>query len=86
LKNSFQKVVKEETLKNTSKNLSDNDIIKIDLICKKLIKLFDANKNGKLEFTELVSAFCILCKGSIEQKLKYLIQAYSEKESDYQSA
>jgi Ca2+-binding EF-hand superfamily protein len=68
-------------LKCKGTHLSDNDILKIDLICKKLIKLFDINKNGKLEFTELVSAFCILCKGSIEQKLKYLMHAYLDKDN-----
>ena len=38
---------------------------KIDAICKKLIKIFDTNKNGKLEYMEAVSAFCALCKGSV---------------------
>ena len=42
------------------------------------MKIFDTNKNGKLEYSEAVSAFCILCKGSIHSKLKYQMIAYSE--------
>ena len=42
------------------------------------MKVFDTNKNGKLEFQEAVAAFCILCKGSVQSKLKYLMLAYSE--------
>lgn len=42
------------------------------------MKVFDTNKNGKLEFNEAISAFCILCKGSVQAKLKYLMLAYSE--------
>ena len=40
--------------------------------------MFDTNKNGKLEFQEAVTAFCILCKGSVEAKIKYQMMAYSE--------
>ncbi len=44
----------------------------------KLVKIFDANRNGKLSYQEAISAFCILCRGSMQAKLKYLILAYSE--------
>jgi hypothetical protein len=57
---------------------SANEKLKIDRIAKKLLKVFDTNKNGKLEFQEAVSAFCILCKGSIETKIKFQMLAYSE--------
>ena len=43
-----------------------------------MIKVFDTNKNGKLEYQEAVSAFCVLCKGSVLSKLKYQMMAYSE--------
>ena len=42
------------------------------------MKVFDTNKNGKLEFQEAVAAFCVLCKGSVQSKLKYIMLAYSE--------
>lgn len=42
------------------------------------MKVFDTNKNGKLEFQEAIAAFCVLCKGSIQSKLKYLMLGYSE--------
>ena len=42
------------------------------------MKVFDTNKNGKCEFQEAVAAFCVLCKGSVQSKLKYLMLAYSE--------
>jgi len=77
-KKSLKKVIGQEKLKATGKALTDNDSIKIDQISKKLVKVFDTNKNGKLEFQEAVAAFCILCKGSIQAKLKYLMLAYSE--------
>jgi len=77
-KKSLKKVIGEERLKATGKALSDNEKIKIDQISKKLMKVFDTNKNGKLEFQEAISAFCVLCKGSIQAKLKYLMLAYSE--------
>ena len=53
-------------------------------IAKKLMKIFDTNKNGKLEYQEAISAFCIFCKGSIESKIKHQMLAYSEvvKEGD----
>ena len=77
-KNSFKKVVASEKLKVAKKPLTDNEKIKVDQIARKLMKVFDTNKNGKLEFQEAVAAFCILCKGSVQSKLKYLMLAYSE--------
>ena len=41
--------------------------------------MFDTNKNGKLEFQEAVSALCVLCGGSMQSKIKYLLGAYSER-------
>ena len=58
--------------------MTENDQIKIDSIATKLMKVFDTNKNGKLEYQEAISAFCILCPGSIQAKLKCLMLAYSE--------
>ena len=84
-KKSLKKVISDEQLKLTGKELSPNDKIKIDNIAKKLMKVFDTNKNGKLEFQEAVSAFCVLCKGSIQSKLKYLMLAYSEVYKDKNS-
>lgn len=49
-KNSFKKVVASEKLKNQKKPLTDNEKIKVDQIARKLMKVFDTNKNGKLEF------------------------------------
>ena len=68
----------EETHKHSGKEVCDNDRLRIDAISKKLVKIFDTNKNGKLEYYEAVSAFCILCKGSVHNKLKYQMAAYSE--------
>jgi hypothetical protein len=64
-KTSFRKVIEGEKQKLENRQLSENEKIKIDQISKKLMKVFDTNKNGKLEFHEAISAFCILCKGSI---------------------
>jgi len=61
----LKKVICNETEKVIGKPLSANEKLKIDAIAKKLIKVFDTNKNGKLEYQEAISAFCILCKGSI---------------------
>ena len=49
-KKSLKKVIFSETLETTGKELSINDKIKIDLVSKKLVKIFDTNKNGKLEY------------------------------------
>lgn len=70
-KKSLKKVICEEYHRHKGNKCSENDVLKIDLICKKLIKIFDTNKNGKLEYMEAVSAFCALCKGSVQSKLKY---------------
>jgi len=64
-------VIGDEQLKETGKLLTENEKMKIENIAKKLMKVFDTNKNGKLEFQEAVSAFSLLCKGSIQSKLKY---------------
>ena len=77
-KKSFKKVVCAEYHKHEGKEACSNDILKVDAISKKLLKVFDTNKNGKLEFQEAVSAFCILCKGSVQSKIKYLMMGYSE--------
>ena len=77
LKKSMRNVIAEETVKGGAE-LSENDEIRIEQLAKKVIKVFDTNKNGKLEFQEAVSAFCALCKGSIQSKIKYLMLAYSE--------
>ena len=49
-KKSFKKVVCEEYHKHEGKETCSNDKLKIDAIAKKLLKVFDTNKNGKLEF------------------------------------
>lgn len=77
-KTSFKKVVAGEKQKLTGQALSENEKIKVDQIAKKLMKVFDTNKNGKLEFQEAIAAFCVLCKGSVQSKLKYLMLGYSE--------
>lgn len=58
--------------------VSENEKLKIDIISKKLLKVFDCNKNGKLEYQEAISAFCVLCRGSIQSKIMYQMMAYSE--------
>ena len=77
LKKSMHNVIADEAAKN-GRELTDNDEIRIEQLAKKVIKVFDTNKNGKLEFQEAVSAFCALCKGSIQSKIKFLMLAYSE--------
>ena len=77
-KRSIHNVICSEVSKARGCECSANEKLKIDRIAKKLLKVFDTNKNGKLEFQEAVSAFCILCKGSIETKIKYQMLAYSE--------
>jgi len=58
--------------------LSENQKLKVNSLSTKLVKIFDTNRNGKLSYQEAISAFCILCRGSMQAKLKYLILAYSE--------
>ncbi|KAM9981425.1 hypothetical protein ACTFIY_003736 [Dictyostelium cf. discoideum] len=41
-----------------------------DIIIKQLFKAFDKNKDGTLDFTELMSGLCILAKGTSEERLK----------------
>lgn len=56
----FKNSLKTLFANNLNRELDDNEHIKINELTKKIIKVFDTNKNGKLEFTEAVSAFCIL--------------------------
>ena len=77
-KASLKKVLESETIKKEGRNLSANEKIKIDQISNKLVKVFDTNKNGKLEYQEAISAFCTFCKGSVQAKIKYQMLAYSE--------
>lgn len=77
-KKSLKKVICAELHKAHGHEACPNDKIKMDQIAKKLVKVFDANKNGKLEYQEAVSAFCTLCRGSVQSKLKYQMLAYSE--------
>lgn len=77
-KKSLKKVICAELHKAHGEEPCPNDKIKMDAIAKKLVKVFDTNKNGKLEYQEAVSAFCTLCRGSIQSKLKYQMLAYSE--------
>lgn len=74
----MKKVICSEIHKAHGQDPCPNDKIKMDAIAKKLVKVFDTNKNGKLEYQEAVSAFCILCRGSVQAKLKYQMMAYSE--------
>ena len=67
----MKKVLQNETVRKNGTELTENEKIKIDQVSNKLIRVFDANKNGKLEYQECVSAFCTLCKGSIQAKIKY---------------
>jgi hypothetical protein len=64
-KKSMKKVICSEIKLQRKTDVSDNEKIKIDSISKRLLKIFDCNKNGKLEYQEAVSAFCILCRGSV---------------------
>ena len=70
-KKSLKKVICHELHKACGHEPCPNDKIKMDTIAKRLVKVFDANKNGKLEYQEAVSAFCTLCRGSVQSKLKY---------------
>jgi Ca2+-binding EF-hand superfamily protein len=45
---------------------------------KKLYSLFDTDKNGILDLTEIISALSILCKGTIEAKLNALKILFDE--------
>ena len=81
-KKSLKKVICSEIHKAHGADPCPNDRIKMDAIAKKLVKVFDTNKNGKLEYQEAVSAFCILCRGSVQAKLKYQMMAYSEVMAD----
>lgn len=49
-KTSLKKVIMSETEKNVGKALTPNEVLKIDSISKRLLKIFDTNKNGKLEY------------------------------------
>ena len=49
-KKSLKKVICEERHKHQGSDCTSNEITKIDAISKKLVKIFDANKNGKLEY------------------------------------
>jgi hypothetical protein len=73
-KNSLKNIFKADQ----NRELTDNENIKINDLSRRIIKVFDTNKNGRLEFTEAVSAFCILTQGSIQSKIKHLMFAYSE--------
>lgn len=64
-KQSLKKIICQETHKHTGKAVCENDKTKVEQICKRLVKIFDTNKNGKLEYQEAVSAFCSLCRGSV---------------------
>jgi len=61
----LKRAVFSEIIKQRGKLATTNDEMKIDVISKKLIKIFDTNKNGRLEYQEAISAFCVFCKGSI---------------------
>lgn len=49
-KRSIHKVICSEVSKARGCECSANEKLKIDRIAKKLLKVFDTNKNGKLEF------------------------------------
>ena len=74
----MKRAVFSEIAKQRGKLATTNDEMKIDVISKKLIRIFDTNKNGRLEYQEAISAFCVFCKGSIQNKIKYQMLAYSE--------
>lgn len=64
-KKSVKKIISSEIKLQRKSEVTANEKIKIDSISKKLLKIFDCNKNGKLEYQEAVSAFSILCRGSV---------------------
>ena len=74
----LKKVICDETHRHTGSECSGPDLEKIASISKLLVKIFDSNKNGKLEYQEAVSAFCMLCRGSVQSKIKYQMLAYSQ--------
>ena len=57
---------------------SENQKLKIDKVCKRLVKIFDTNKNGRLEYQEVVCALCVFCKGSVQQKLKWQLSIFTD--------
>jgi len=56
-----------------------------DLIIKQLFKAFDKNKDGTLDFTELMSGLCVLAKGTSEERLQLYFSFFDENNSGFVS-
>eukprot|EP01132_Coremiostelium_polycephalum_P006139 gene6139-7648_t len=54
-----------------------------ELVIKQLFKAFDKNKDGTLDFTELMSGLCILAKGTSEERLKLYFSFFDTNNTGY---
>lgn len=63
---------------SANKDLTANQKIQVDQTVSKLYTAFDLDGNGILDYQEVSAALVILCKGSIEAKIKYGLEAFSE--------
>ncbi|EGC29571.1 hypothetical protein DICPUDRAFT_158827 [Dictyostelium purpureum] len=56
-----------------------------EVIIKQLFKAFDKNRDGTLDFTELMSGLCILAKGTSEERLKLYFTFFDSNNTGYVS-
>eukprot|EP01133_Synstelium_polycarpum_P005734 gene5734-6633_t len=56
-----------------------------DVLVQQLFKVFDKNKDGSLDFGELMSGLCILAKGTSEERLQIYFSFFDSDNSGYVS-
>eukprot|EP00842_Homolaphlyctis_polyrhiza_P004296 jgi/Hompol1/4868/HPOL_003958-RA len=50
--------------------------IEKNLICERIFAFFDQDRNGIISFEELVRGLSILCKGSLDERIRYAFEGY----------
>ncbi|KAI7870857.1 hypothetical protein BDF14DRAFT_1741027 [Spinellus fusiger] len=54
-----------------------------NLITERIYAFFDQDKDGTINFGEMVSGFSVLCKGNFDEKIEYAFKGYDMDEDGY---
>ncbi|KAI9032836.1 hypothetical protein CLU79DRAFT_830671 [Phycomyces nitens] len=54
-----------------------------NLITERIFAFFDQDKDGMINFGEMVSGFSVLCKGNLDEKIEYAFKGYDLDEDGY---
>jgi Ca2+-binding EF-hand superfamily protein len=72
-KRSFERCLRALML---SKGATEDDLARCRPLCDRLFSTFDADGNGVVDHTELLTGISVLCAGSQDDKIRAMFQLY----------